>query len=517
MDNRTDGPISAALALRALARWGDRVAFDGHGGRFTYRQGHAMVARMQAVMDRAGMKRGDSIAVLHANRGDAWMASTAAGALGLRTTPLHPRGSLEDHRFVLEDAEIDYLLVDADSYAERCGELAAGSERLKQVFTLGPAPFGQDLLQAAEDIGESSSIVVAQPDDLAWIAYTGGTTGKPKGVMRNHRALGAIAQGVLANFEWPETPVYLAVAPNSHVGGTKVLPTLIQGGRVHCAHGFDPGRVLDSIGRARVSVTLLVPTMVYLLLDDPGLDKADLSSLELLLYGASPMSPSRLREGLDRVGPVFSQLYGQTEGYPISVLRRSDHQDSGLFASCGHPCSSVTVALMDDDDAPVPAGEVGEICVRAPHVMGGYWKREEETAATLANGWLHTGDMAHADDRGYLHIVDRKKDMIISGGFNVYPREIEDILSADPTVRMAAVIGVPDEKWGEAVKAIVVPRGDVAPNPAALIRRVREAKGAVHAPKSIEFAEEIPLTPIGKPDKKALRATYWQDRDRQVG
>lgn len=219
------------------------------------------------------------------------------------------------------------------------------------------------------------------------------------------------------------------------------------------------------------------------------------------------------------MGPVFSQLYGQTECYPISVLHRADHDKARpeLMASCGHPCSSVDVQLLDDDNQPVAQGEAGEICVRAPQMMDVYLGRPEQTEETLAGGWLHTGDMARADEQGYLYIVDRKKDMIISGGFNVYPREVEDLLSADPNVAAAAVIGVPDEKWGEAVKAVVVPRAGKKVDPQALIESVKAAKGSVHAPKSIDVVQEIPVTAIGKPDKKVLREKYWHGQDRRVG
>ncbi len=519
MNQWHQGLTSAGLAMRALARWGDRVAFSGHGGSFTYAQALEMIARYQAVMHRAGAGRGRRIAFLNANRAEAWLANVAAQGLGLCVTSLHPLGSREDHLFILEDGEIDYLVVDAEIYRDRGGDLAAGTPRLAQVFTLGPAEYGVDLRAAAESVGTRSPVLHAHADDEAWLSYTGGTTGKSKGVMRRHHSFVAVTNAILADFEWPDPVTYLAVAPISHVGGAKILPTLLRGGRVHFQHGFDPERVLATIAAERISVALLVPTMIYLLLDHPKLAATDLSSLELLMYGASPMSPSRLHEGLERIGPVFSQLYGQTEGYPISVLRRADHDraDPELFASCGHPCGSVQVALLDEAGQPVEPGAVGEICAQAPQVMDGYWKRPDETAATLANGWLHTGDMARADPRGYLYIVDRKKDMIISGGFNVFPREVEDVLSSDPGVAMVAVIGVPDEKWGEAVKAVVVARPGVGLDGRALIGRVRDAKGAVYAPKSVDIVDAIPLTAIGKPDKKALREPYWQGRSRRVG
>jgi fatty-acyl-CoA synthase len=239
----------------------------------------------------------------------------------------------------------------------------------------------------------------------------------------------------------------------------------------------------------------------------------------LLLYGASAMSPSRLVEGIERIGPVFSQLYGQTECYPVSVLRKSDHDPKlpELFLSCGFPVTACEVKILDDDNREVASGEAGEICVRAPHVMVEYWKRPEQTVETLKNGWLHTGDIARADERGYMFILDRKKDMIVSGGFNIFPREVEDVLSQHADVGMVAVVGVPDHKWGEAVTAVVVARAGARPNADELIELVKQRKGSAHAPKQINFVSELPMTSLGKVDKKLLRAGFWAGRDRMVG
>src|SRR5256886_7630693 len=248
------------------------------------------------------------------------------------------------------------------------------------------------LLQAVEATGTATARNLAGPDDLATLNYTGGTTGKSKGALRYHRELAGFANAILADFEIPENPSYLTVAPISHVAGSKVLPTLMRGGTVHLLKGFDPEAVFKTIARERINFTLLVPTMIYVLLDHPSLDKTDLSSLQLLLYGASAMSPSRLVEGIERIGPVFSQLYGQTECYPVSVLRKADHDPKTpeLFLSCGFPIAACEVKILDDQDHEVETGESGEICVRAPHVMTEYWKRPEQTAETLKNGWLHT-------------------------------------------------------------------------------------------------------------------------------
>lgn len=249
------------------------------------------------------------------------------------------------------------------------------------------------------------------------------------------------------------------------------------------------------------------------------LPKTDLSSLELLLYGASPMAPSRLIEGIERIGPVFSQLYGQTECYPVSVLRKADHdpKQPDLFLSCGFPIAGCETKILGDQDQEVPIGQPGEICVRAPHVMAEYWKRPQQTAETLKNGWLHTGDIARVDERGYMFILDRKKDMIVTGGFNVFPREVEDALATHPDVAAVAVIGIPDDKWGEAVTAIVVPKSGTEPDERELIDLVKRLKGAIHVPKRVKFVRELPMTGVGKVDKKALRAPFWVGRDRMVG
>ena len=231
--------------------------------------------------------------------------------------------------------------------------------------------------------------------------------------------------------------------------------------------------------------------------------------MKTIFYGAAPMLPARLAEGLEVFGPVFMQLYGQSEAPTcIAWLGRQQHdlRQPQRLASCGVPFADIDVALLDAQMQPVAAGDVGEICVRGPHVMAGYWQRPEETAAALAGGWLHTGDMGRMDPDGYLYIVDRKKDVIISGGFNVYPREVEDVIAALPGVALVAVVGVADERWGEAVTALIVPRPGAVIDADAVIAEVRARKGAMQAPKSVRVVEKLPMTALGKIDKRALRA-----------
>ena len=512
-------PVACEQTLRALARYPSRTAFSWPGGSLTYRGATDLIGRIQSVFMQLGLQPGARVALLSANRADSWCAGVAAQLARLSVTALHPLGSLDDQLFQLEDSEAQVLVVDADTFRDRGGDLTAKASGLKAVLTLGPASYGIDLLRAIEAAGSATARCLAGPDDIATLNYTGGTTGKSKGALRTHREYSGFANAILADFEIPDTPSYLTVAPISHVAGTKVLPSLMRGGTVHMLKGFDPEAVFKTIARERINFTLLVPTMIYVMLDHPSLDKADLSSLELLLYGASAMSPSRLVEGIKRIGPVFSQLYGQTECYPVSVLRKADHDPKTpeLFTSCGFPIAACQVKILDDNDQEVPTGEAGEICVRAPHVMAEYWKRPEQTAETLKSGWLHTGDIARADERGYMFILDRKKDMIVSGGFNIFPREIEDVLSQHADVAMVAVVGVPDDKWGEAVTAVVVARAGAKPNEEELINLVKAKKGSAHAPKHIKFVTALPMTGVGKVDKKVLKAGFWTGRDRMVG
>ena len=512
-------PTVGSQTLAALRRYPSRTAFAWDGGTLSYRAAHDLIGRLEAVFVAAGLDRGGRVALLTSNRHETWCAGVAAHLCGAAITWLHPLGSLADQLDQIEDAEADALVVDTRAFRTRGAELAAGAPRLRTIFTLEDADYGRNLLRAAQAAGAVSARDLANADTVATLNYTGGTTGKSKGALRHHRELSYFATAILAGFEIPDDPRYLAVGPISHVTGTKVLPVLMKGGTVHMLKGFDPDAVFAAIARERINFTLFVPTMIYVLLDHPGLAKADLSSLEYLLYGASAMSPSRLVEGIERIGPVFAQLYGQTECYPVSVLRKAEHDRARpeLFESCGVPIAACQVKILDENDQEAPVGEPGEICVRAPHVMAEYWKRPEQTAETLKNGWLHTGDVARADEQGYLFILDRKKDMVVSGGFNIFPREVEDVLAAHPDVAMVAVVGMPHPKWGEAVAAVVVARPGTRPAAQALADLVKARKGSAHAPKHIEFVDPLPMTSLGKVDKKALRAKFWAGQTRMVG
>ncbi len=507
---------SADLLATALRRRSDQVCFVMGDHQLRYREVRNMVFAAARAFATMGLRRGDGVGCLSGNRPDAWVAAVGAQMAGCRYTPLNAKASTDDLVHIAADAELSLVVFDPafEEIAQKVG--ASVGCRLTPLGDAGPT----SLLALAE----RESGAAFEPDvdeaDLAVLAYTGGTTGRPKGVMLPHRSTVANAMMTVADWELPRELRVLLCTPLSHSAGTMALPTLLRGGTIHLLDGFDPEEFLATIERERVTCTLGVPTLIYTLLDHPALGSHDVSSLETFIYGSSPMSPARLEEALDRLGSIFMQLYGQTEApNTVTMLPRADHDPARphLLASCGQPMAGVRVALLDGDDQPVAPGAEGEICVRGPLVMDGYWRNDEATASTLRNGWLHTGDVARQDDDGYLYIVDRLKDVVITGGFNVYPREVEDALTSHAAVASAAVIGVPDPKWGEAVKAFVVlrPGHDAAEED--LRSFVRDLKGPVQTPKSVEFLDAMPQTPVGKPDKVALRKRYWAGEARQVG
>jgi fatty-acyl-CoA synthase len=511
---------SADLVIRSLARDTGRPVLREGDRTWTAGALSDEVSQYAQAYHRLGMGPGSSSATLAGNRAEVLMQLCANIVTGVRGSALHPLGSLQDQAYILEDAGIETLFYDPQLYEQRAVELAARVPGLKRILALAPSSSSEDLPRLARRFGPRRLVRPdIAPGDVFQVAYTGGTTGKPKGVVSSVRAQVTLTNILLSDWDWPRGLRFLCCTPISHSGRTSFMPTLVRGGEFIVHKGFDPERFLDEVQRSHVTTTVLVPTMIYRLLDAGLEDRYSLESLDRIYYGASAISPRRLAEACRRIGPVFFQFYGQAEcPMTVATLRPEEHliDDPGRLASCGRATPWLDVALLDDDLNPVAPGDPGEICVRGPLVMEGYLNQPEQTEQALRGGWLHTGDVARADSGGYLTIVDRKKDIIISGGFNVYPREVEDVLTEHPGVSAAAVIGVPDADWGESVKAVIVRRTDAAVAAEELIQLVKTRKGAVYAPKSVDFVDAIPLSPLGKPDKKALRAPYWSDAGRQV-
>lgn len=513
------------LITEAFDRYAGREAFVDGDRRVTYAEAGDLTGRIQQVLLTRGLRAGGALAALSPNAPEVYFAQAAAFLLGARYSGLHPMGSVDDHVFLCDDAEIEILVVHPDFLATGVA-VAERARTVRHLLTIGPADAGEDLLAACAALSPATGTAglrapAIDEEAIAWVQYTGGTTGRPKGAMLSHRALVQEVQSCLSSWGIPERPRYLASSPITHAAVLPVLPTLTRGGTVVLHRSFDPEAWLHALAAENINYAFVVPTMLYTMLDRVDLTRFDTSSLESLVYGAAPMTPSRIAETQQAFGPVVMQAYGQTESVGMATTLRKDEHDPvgrpGLLSSCGRSVAGVRIELLDSDGQLVPNGEVGELSIQSRVVMSGYWRRPEETAEALRDGWLRTGDMALRDPEGFLHIVDRKKDMIVTGGFNVYPREVEDVIAAEPGVSSVAVIGVPDERWGEAVTAFVVARpGAEPPDPAALIAAVRARKGPHQAPKRVELVAELPKTSVGKIDKKALRATAWAGRDRLV-
>lgn len=527
-DLRT-GTHNGHLMAAALKRHRDRPVM--HLGDVTLTGGQVAdrISQYVQAYESLGAGRGTAGALLALNRPEVLFIIGAGQTQGFRRTSLHPLGSLEDHAYVINDAEITTLTIDPNPmFVERALGLLERCPRLDKVLTIGPVPdelshVGHDLAAAAERCEPRPlEAVTLPPDHIVSITYTGGTTGRPKGVVGTAQAMTTMTQVQLAEWEWPESPRFLMCTPLSHAGAAFFVPTVMKGGTLFVLGRFDPAEVLRTIEEQRITATMLVPSMLYALMDHPDSRTRDLSSLETVYYGASAINPVRLREAIDRFGPVFAQYYGQSEApMVITYLAKDDHVggDDRRLASCGRPSAFLRTALLGEDGRPVVPGEPGEICVAGPLLAGGYWKLPEVTAETFRDGWMHTGDVAREDEDGFWYIVDRTKDMIVTGGFNVFPREVEDVVAEHPAIAQVGVIGTPHEKFGEAVTAVVVVREghELTDEVVAEIQQlVKERKGSVQVPKQVVATDALPLTGLGKPDKKALRAQYWTG-ERAVG
>lgn len=458
-----------------------------------------------------GLGKGSRIGLLSSNLPEVLYLANAVQLSAAVYVPMHPLGGFDDHLFVAQDAALDVLIFEPARYAERAEQIAEQVPGLT-LLGIGANDLSPDLCQlAARCSPKALEPAEVDGDDIMRLGYSGGTTGKPKALASVQRTGVVTVQIMMAEWEWPNPPNFLCCTPLSHAGAAMFLPTLLKGGQMLVLPGFDPVQVLRAIQDYKINCVMLVPTMIYALLDCPQFDDFDLSSLETVFYGASAISPPRLKEAIERIGPVFMQFYGQAEApMAVSILRKREHDASDLtrLASCGRPVPWLKVALLDEHDQPVADGEPGEICVRGPLVMNGYRDLPEQTAEALRGGWLHSGDVAVRDPGGFLRIIDRTKDMIVSGGFNIYPREIEDVIAQHPAVAQVGVIGVPHPKWGEAVLAVVVLRSGKSVDADTLADRVAAQKGRFQSPKAILFVDALPVTPLGKPDKKALREQY---------
>jgi len=434
------------------------------------------------------------------------------------------------------DANVEYLNYSETSwlfYHSRFGDQAREMGRrvpsLRQMICLdaedGNHPSLANFVEQGRDAKEPDwADPYGNPHGMMGLVPTGGTTGPARGVRVTNGAWGAMTE--MATHYWradTANPVCLCTAPLSHAAGVVAFTMFAIGGTNVVLPGFDASTVLQAIEQYRVTHVFLPPTAFYSLLAHPEIEKFDYSSLRVFLLAGSPVSPDKFKSGVEIFGPCMCQSYGQTESpmlltwldqATVAAAARGDHPER--LGSCGRPTSAVRVAIMDDDGRILPPGEVGEIVARGSLVTAGYHNLPEATSAIRTHGWHHTGDVGYIDQEGYVYIVDRKKDMIISGGFNIYCAEVEAGIMALPEVEECAVIGVPDDKWGEAVKAMVVVREGETLTESAVIAHCKEKLGGMKSPKSVEFWREIPKTPAGKLDRKTIRKPYWAMAEREV-
>jgi len=492
------------------------------GREFTWRETRARVASVAGGLAGLGLAEADRVGILSLNCDRYYESLFAIPWAGYCVVPLNTRWIFAENLYAVRDSGTRVLLFD-DAFIEQAGRLFAEIEELVVAIHMGEsecpdwATSYESLIAKHEPIPASAR----SGDDMAGIFYTGGTTGFPKGVMLSHRALWASGVSTLPDFQIARDSTYLHVVPMFHLadfaGG---MAATLSAGKHVMLQSFEPGQVLQTLADERITHVLLVPAMIKMVLNHPQAAGADVSALERLVYGASPMPAATLEQIMAAwPGVGLVQAYGQTELAPVvTTLSTEDHLEGGeKLKSAGRPTCINDVRIVDEDGNDCPVGVSGEVLVRGPHTMLGYWNKPEETAAALQDGWVHTGDAAYFDEEGFLYIVDRLKDMIVSGGENVFTTEVENAVISHEAVRDVAVIGVPHAEWGEAVHAIVVLHPGESATTEELLAHCKERIAGYKLPKDITFrTEPLPLSGAGKVLKTELRKPFWEGRERQV-
>jgi fatty-acyl-CoA synthase len=501
--------------------------------RWTYGEFFGRLSRFSHYLSEAGLEKGDRIAVLHPNCHYFLEAYYAVALMGAVAVPLNYRLSAGELALIMNDAGVRMLIADP-RFRETVDRMRADLPTVEKIIWTGDKK--DDLPEEGRDLryeeiieGVSAEIpeVEVSETDIAQIYYTSGTTGRPKGVMLTHKNVTIHALGTIAELQLTDRDVWLHAAPLFHLADAWATWAITWVGGTHVLVGeFDPSKVLAAIEKEKVTLTNLIPTMLNMLVNDPGVKDFDYRSLRVLLSGGAPIAPEVVRRIVETFGCDYIQTYGMTETSPyltLSILkghlmRKSPEEQLRFKSKTGREFIATELKVVTDEGREIRKDEkeVGEIIVRGDTVTPGYWQLPEETAKAIKNGWLYTGDMAVMDEEDYVTIVDRRKDMIVTGGENVYSTEVENILYMHPTVLECAVVGVPDEKWGEAVKGIVVLKPACKATEEELITFCKERIARYKSPKSIDFIPALPKTGSGKIEKKKLRDRYWPQMEKKV-
>lgn len=511
---------------RAAQQKPDHIAVRFGDRSQTFRQFADRVARLAGALQALGMRHGDRVAILALNSDRYLEYQMAVPWGGGVLCPCNIRWSAAEILYSLNDSGAAFLLVD-EAFRPLVETIRRDAGALREVIYCGDAevPAGMHDYEALPAGAEPVPDAVRRDDDLAGIFYTGGTTGFPKGVMLSHTNL--CSSGLAMHSEGVASPggTYLHAAPMFHLADIGVaVPHWMEGNTHVVIPAFSPEGVLDALERDRVTHVLLVPTMIQMLVDHPAMKKPrDLSALQTVLYGASPISEAVLDRAMAALpGVGFLQAYGMTELSPLATIlpplyHTPQARHLGKVRSAGRASFCTEVRIADTEGREVARGTVGEVIVRGPNVMQGYWNQPEQTAAALRDGWMHTGDGGYMDQDGFLFVVDRMKDMIITGGENVYSVEVENALAQHPAVMACAVIGIPSAEWGEAVHAVVVRNPDVAVSTEELIAHCKTFIAGYKCPRSVDFRDALPMSGAGKVLKTELRKPYWDEQGRKVG
>ena len=502
-------------------RYAEKTAFIFEDGSYTFKEvNHRINSLVNALAD-LGVGKGDRVGILAYNCPQNFEVF-GLGKAGRVCVPLNYRSVGRELVYLINNSEINTVIVERE-FVDIVNSIRHELDLVSNYICLDAevdGMMGYEQLISRFPPDEPTDDV--EPDDPCVLFYTSGTTGHPKGAIHTHKSL--VAEIKVRHDDFSSSDVALCVMPFFHVGGSaaNLFPAFAAGATIVIHSEFDETGVLAAIEKEKVTYVGLVPAMIIRLLEHPDLSRYDLSSLRTIMYVGAPMPLEALKRGIGHFGAIFTQLFGQTETLNVAVLGKEEHRVEGSpkeikrLESAGRPLGEGEIRIVDEEGHEVPLGEAGEILVRSDRMMTGYWRMPQETAKTIKDGWLHTGDVGRMDEEGYIYLVDRKKDMIISGGENIYSREVEEVLYMHPAVLEAAVVGVPDEKWGESVKAVVVLKQGATASEQEMIDFCKEHLASYKKPRSVEYRDSLPKTASGKIRKEELREPYWDGYDRRI-